>query len=70
MCSELLDGTGADDVSAASAVLADNDIPVAVRALNPAYGSSTTASDSTRLLTLLWRGELASGTATEFGRRG
>lgn len=66
---DLLDDTGADDVSAAFAVLADNDVPVAVRALDPAYGSSTTAADSTRLLSLLWRGELASAASTEFGRR-
>ncbi|MCW0212955.1 MAG: class A beta-lactamase-related serine hydrolase [Pseudonocardia sp.] len=66
---ELLADTGADDVTAAFAVLADNDAPVAVRALDPAYGSSTTAADSTRLLTLLWRGELASATGTAFARR-
>jgi beta-lactamase class A len=65
----LLADTGADDVAAAFAVLADNDAPVAVRELDPAYGSSTTAADSSRLLTLLWHGELASAAGTAFARR-
>jgi beta-lactamase class A len=66
---ELVADTGADDVAAAFAVLADNDVPVAVRQLDPVYGSSTTAADSTRLLTLLWRGELASAAGTDFARQ-
>jgi beta-lactamase class A len=65
----LVADTGADDVAAAFSVLADNDVPVAVRELDPSYGSSTTAADSTRLLALLWRGELASATGTAFARR-
>lgn len=66
---ELIADTGADDVAAAFTVLTDNDAPVAVRALDPAYGSSTTAADSTRLLTLLWRGELCSPDSTSLARR-
>ncbi|GAY07598.1 serine hydrolase [Pseudonocardia sp. N23] len=66
---ELVADTGADDVAAAFAVLTDNDVPVPVRLLSPAFGSSTTAADSTRLLTLLWRGELASAAGTAFARR-
>lgn len=66
---DLVADTGTDDVAAAFAVLADNDVPVEVRALNPAFGSSTTAADTTRLLALLWRGELASAAGTAFARR-
>ncbi|MBW0104091.1 serine hydrolase [Pseudonocardia sp. KRD291] len=66
---DLLADTGADDVAAAFAVLADNDVPVQVRALSPAFGSSTTATDMTRLLARLWRGELASPDGTAFARR-
>lgn len=65
----LLADTGTDDVAAAFAVLADNDVPVPVRELSPTFGSSTTAADSTRLLGLLWRGELASRDGTAFARR-
>lgn len=66
---DLVTDTGTDDVAAAFAVLADNDVPAQVRALSPVFGSSTTAADATRLLGLLWRGELASATGTEFARR-
>ena len=66
---DLVADTGTDDVAAAFAVLADNDVPVEVRALNPAFGSSTTAADTTRLLALLWRGELTSAAGTAFARR-
>lgn len=65
----LLADTGTDDVRAAFAVLADNDVPVAVRELSPAFGSATTPEDMTRLLTLLWRGEVASEDQTGFARR-
>lgn len=66
---DLLADTGTDDVAAAFGVLADNDVPVRTRALSPVYGSSTTAADSTALLGLLWRGELASDGSTAFARR-
>nr|WP_238589785.1 serine hydrolase [Pseudonocardia sp. AL041005-10] len=66
---DLLADTGTDDVAAAFGVLADNDVPVETRALSPVYGSSTTAADTTALLGLLWRGELASDGSTAFARR-
>lgn len=66
---DLLADTGTDDVAAAFGVLADNDVPVEVRALSPVYGSATTAADVTALLALLWRGELASEASTAFARR-
>lgn len=66
---DLLADTGTDDVAAAFGVLADNDVPVEVRALSPVYGSATTAADVTALLALLWRGELASEVSTAFARR-
>lgn len=66
---ELVADTGTDDVAAAFAALADNDVPAEVRALSPAFGSSTTAADATSLLARLWRGELASPAGTAFARQ-
>ncbi|OLL75528.1 Beta-lactamase [Pseudonocardia sp. Ae168_Ps1] len=40
-----------------------------MRALNPVFGSSTTAADATALLARLWRGELASDAGTAFARQ-
>lgn len=65
----LLADTGTDDVTAAFTVLVDNDVPVAVRELNPVFGSASTPTDMTRLLTLLWRGEATSPEQTEFAQR-
>lgn len=65
----LVADTGTDDVTAAFAALTDHDAPATVRALDPAYGSATTPSDMTRLLTALWRGETASAAQTAFARR-
>lgn len=65
----LVADTGTDDVAAAFAALTDNDAPATVRALDPAYGSATTPSDMTRLLTALWRGETASAAQTSFARQ-
>ncbi|ALE75105.1 beta-lactamase [Pseudonocardia sp. EC080610-09] len=65
----LVADTGTDDVAAAFAVLADNDVPAQVRALSPVFGSSTTAADATALLARLWRGELASDAGTAFARQ-
>jgi beta-lactamase class A len=65
----LLADTGTDDVAAAFSVLADNNVPVTVRELDPTFGSATTPRDMTRLLTVLWRGEAASPEQTRFARR-
>ena len=65
----LVADTGTDDVAAAFAVLADNDAPARVRALDPAYGSATTPRDMTRLLAALWRGRTTSPEQTAFAQR-
>jgi beta-lactamase class A len=60
--------TGAPDPDAALAVLADNDQTDPVGVYEAANGSAGTARELTRLLTLLWTGQLLPPEQTQFAR--
>lgn len=63
---ELQRRTGASDPDAAFAVLADNDRTDPSGVYDAAYLSASTARDMTRLLRLLWTGQLLSEKQTAF----
>ncbi|GAB2965534.1 class A beta-lactamase-related serine hydrolase [Amycolatopsis acidiphila] len=65
----LVQDTAAHDVATAFAVLTDNNATAAIRALDPVYGSATTPREMTRLMSALWRGDVASPEQTAFARQ-
>ncbi|TWD81399.1 beta-lactamase class A [Kribbella amoyensis] len=66
---DLLDRTRTDDPDTAFAVLADNDMTDPAGIYEAANASATTARDMTRLLGLIWSGEVLSAEQTAFVRR-
>jgi beta-lactamase class A len=64
----LVRDTDTHGTAEAFTALADNDEAWTVSAYDPAYTSATTPEEMTRLLTLLWRGEVLSGEQTDFAR--
>lgn len=64
----LMAETGARTVAEAFAALADDDLSRPVRAYDPSFGSATTPSDVTALLTAIWSDTAASPERCAFAR--